>query len=144
VTALTWILLKGMASLLWAAAKLLLGAVRLLTGWAGRGAGRNISGRTAVRVRRQWDDQRIGAVRWSELSNVHWDSVSGGTQAQSPEPYIHAFVWCNKVKGTIAHSCIHGPGPHNIKVCLVKKDNSKAVWNRMLKLAGPRPAKRFW
>ena len=38
----------------------------------------------------------------------------------------------------------HGPGPHNIKVCLVKKDNSKEVWNRVLELAGPRPAKRFW
>jgi len=144
MASLLWTLAKGIASLLWVSAKLLLGAVRLVRGGAGLGAGRKIAGRTSVRIRRQWDDHRIGAVRWSELSNVHWDSVSGGTQAQSPEPYIHAYVWCNKVKGTIAHSCIHGPGPHNIKVCLVRKDNSKEVWNRALDLAGPRPGKRYW
>jgi hypothetical protein len=144
MASLMWTLAKGMAWLLWTLAKVLLGAIRLVRGGPGRGVGRRIAGRTPVRVRRQWDDHRIGAVRWSELTNVHWDSVSGGTQVESPEPYIHAYVWCDKVKGTIAHSCIHGPGPHNIKVCLVKKDNSGEVWKRMLELAGPRPAKRFW
>jgi hypothetical protein len=144
MVSLLWTLAKGMVWLLWALARLLLGAIRFVRGGAGQGVGRGIGGRTAVRVRRQWDDHRIGSVRWSDLSRPHWDSVSGGTQAESPEPYIHAYVWCDKVKGAIAHSCIHGPGPHNIKVCLVKKDNSHGVWKRMLELAGPRAAKRFW
>jgi|TARA_Y100000031_G_scaffold150563_1_gene190235 hypothetical protein len=140
IASLMWILVKGIASLSWVAAKLLLGAIRLVRGGVGRGAGR----RTAVRVRRQWNDHRIGVVRWSDLKSPRWDTVSGGTLARSPQPFIHSYVMCDRVRGDIAHSCAHGPGPHKIKVCLVKKDNTKEVWERMLELAGPRPAKRFW
>ena len=142
--ALMGTLVKVIGSLFWALARLMVGAVRLLTGGAGRDAGRSIRGRSAVRVRRQWNDHQIGVVRWSDTRDPHWDSVSGGTQARSPQPFIHAYVMCNRVKGDIAHSCAHGPGPHNIKVCLVKKDNSKEVWTRILELTGPKPAKRFW
>jgi hypothetical protein len=95
-----------------------------------------------VRVRRDWNDHRIGTVKWSELRDPRWDTISGGEQNPTPQPFIHGYVWCNLVQGNIAHSCAHGPGPHNIKVCLVKKDNSREVWSRLSAIVGPKPGKR--
>ena len=95
-----------------------------------------------VRVRRDWNDHRIGAVKWSDLRDPRWDSLSGGEQNPTPQPFIHGYVWCDIVQGDIAHSCAHGPGPHNIKVCLVKKDNSREVWNRLSAIVGPKPGRR--
>ena len=63
--------------------------------------------------------------------------MAGGTQIESRRPFMYGYVWCDKVRGDIAHSCIHGPPPHNIKVCLVKQDNSRDVWNRLIQIAGP-------
>ena len=122
--------------LFWTVAKFLSGAHAVQTG-RGREPGR----RAPVRVRRDWDDHRIGTVRWSELGNPRWDMVSGGTQTRTPEPFVHGYVMCDKVRGDIAHSCIHGPGPHNIKVCIVEKDNSRQVWDYLMKIVGSRPPK---
>ena len=37
-----------------------------------------------------------------------------------------------------------GPSPpHDIKVCLVKKDNSKEVWNRLSEIVGAKPSRRL-
>ena len=132
----------GLGWLLWTLVRLMAGAHPLQTGK--RGAGARITGRTAVRIRRDWNDRRIGTARWSALANPRWDNVSGGTQVRTPQPFVHAYVWCNKVKGDIAHSCIHGPGPHNIKVCIVKKDNSKEVWNHLMKIVGSKPPRRYF
>ena len=63
--------------------------------------------------------------------------MAGGTQIESRKPFIYGYVWCDKVRGDIAHSCIHGPPPHNIKVCLMKRDNSREIWNRLIQIAGP-------
>src|SRR5262249_35354697 len=52
--------------------------------------------------------------------------------------FIHGYVLCSDVEGGIAHSCRHGSGPHNIKVCVVKKDN-KDVWPKLVEIAGPKP-----
>ena len=121
---------------LWTVAKILSGAHAVQTG-CGREPGR----RAPVRVRRDWDDHRIGTVRWSDLGNPRWDMVSGGTQTRTPEPFVHGYVMCDRVMGDIAHSCIHGPGPHNIKVCIVEKDNSRQVWDYLMKIVGSRPPK---
>ena len=122
--------------LLWTVAKLLSGAHSLQTG-RGREPGR----RAPVRVRRDWDDYRIGTVRWSDLGKPRWDMGSGGTQTRTPEPFVHGYVMCDRVRGDIAHSCIHGPGPHNIKVCIVEKDNSRQVWDYLMKIVGSKPPK---
>ena len=137
----------GVVSVLWTALRLMVGDRPVQRKHAGsrpnQRLNKAISGRTPVRVRRQWNDQRIGTVRWSDLDHPRWDIVSGGNQVRSPQPFIHAYVSCGKVKGKIAHSCNHGPGPHNIKVCLVKKDNSKEVWNYLMKIVGKKPS-RGW
>jgi hypothetical protein len=101
-----------------------------------------ISDETVIVVRRQWNDRaRMATVRWAAVSGLRWDSVSGGVQAPAPQPFVHGYIWCDDVlAGELAHSCRHGPPPHEIKVCLTKKDNS-AVWEAIARVVGPRPAR---
>jgi len=95
-----------------------------------------------VYIRRQHKDWRIGCVSQNEINGLHWDRVSGGVGVVSPWPFIHGYVYCDRVRGEIGHSCIHGDGPHRIKVMLTKKDNSKPIFEWALNLSGPKPAKR--
>ncbi|MDA0264426.1 MAG: hypothetical protein O3A93_09425 [Chloroflexi bacterium] len=100
-------------------------------------AWRQTFGRSTVYVRRDWDDRGMGRVRWSDLHGHRWDTTAGGTQVENPLPLIHAYIWCDKVRGKIGHSCAHGEGPHNIKVCMLRQDNTRRNWRRLLELAGP-------
>ena len=43
------------------------------------------------------------------------------------------------MEGEIAHSCEHGPPPHNIKIVILKKDNRPEIFEKLLSVAGPRP-----
>ena len=126
VLKLTWRLLR---LVLW-----LLGLVFRLT--IGLAWGQTL-GRSTVYVRRDWNDRGMGRVRWADLHDPRWDIVSGGAQVENPLPLLHGYVWCDKVRGKIGHSCAHGPGPHNIKVCMLREDNSNRIWRRLLDLAGP-------
>ena len=135
---LTWVLGK----VLWFVLRHTICLPVALVGYGGRRSGR-LGTSAPVRIRRDWNDNRIGTVRWSDLENPRWDVISGGEQNHTPQPFIHAYVWCNKVSGNIAHSCVHGPPPHSIKVCLVRKDNSKIVWDRLLALVGSKPKPQF-
>jgi len=98
---------------------------------------RQTLGRSDVYVRRDWDDRGLGRVRWLDLHDPRWNTMSGGAQVENPLPLIHAYVWCDKVRGRIGHSCAHGAGPHNIKVCMLREDNTRRVWGRLLALVGP-------
>jgi len=98
---------------------------------------RQTLGRSDVYVRRDWDDRGLGRIRWPDLHDPRWDTMSGGAQVENPLPLIHAYVWCDKVRGRIGHSCAHGAGPHNIKVCMLREDNTRRVWGRLLALVGP-------
>lgn len=81
-----------------------------------------------VTVRRQWNDFATAEYRLSGIDGVHWDSVSGGVGAQALRPFLHGYVMCDgAVSGGVSHSCSHGPAPHRIKVCIVKRDNAPAV-----------------
>lgn len=90
-----------------------------------------------VFVRRQWNDWRVARVRASALDGLHWDTQSGGFGREggwgnvAPRPFLHAYVWCNEIVGEFGHSCMHGPPPHRIKVCVVKKDNTKSAYARL-------------
>lgn len=96
-------------------------------------------GDPAVYIRRQWNDWRIGEVGLSQLRNLDWDNLSGGVFKKAPHYFIHGYVWCDEVDGEIAHSCMHGYGPHSIKVCVVKKDNDNETFDRLLSVVGPKP-----
>lgn len=93
-----------------------------------------------VRVRRQWSDDRVGSVPRAGLANVHWDTVSGGVRAHSPWPFLHGYISCDSlVDGEVSHSGVHGPCPHRIKVCVVKKDNPGPVYAELEAQAGTKP-----
>jgi hypothetical protein len=93
-----------------------------------------------VKIRRQWNHWEIAEVELADLDQVHWDNVSGGVRAPANQYYLHGFVFCDRIKGEIPHSCAHGMAPHSIKVCIVKKDNDPKVLKRLEKGAGPKPA----
>ena len=88
-----------------------------------------------VNIRRQWNDYRIAEVDISDLSNLHWDDISGGVRARTPRPFIHGYMPCDSYNGDLADWCAHGRGPHSIKVCVIEKDNCKEVFVAVRKLA---------
>jgi hypothetical protein len=94
-----------------------------------------------VYIRRQWNDWRIGSVQLSQIEGLHWDDYSGGVWKRAPQLFIHGYVYCTDVDGEISHSCLHGPPPHRIKVCVVKKDNAPRVFEMLLAIVGPKPAR---
>lgn len=88
-----------------------------------------------IKVRRQWNNWRIAEVDLSDLTNLHWDKISGGVRAPAPRPFIHGNILCDAYNGDLAHSCAHGKRPHLIKVCITKKDNDKEVFAALRQLA---------
>ncbi len=77
-----------------------------------------------VYIIRQFNDYRIAEIPFDGLSGIRWDIISGGVNNIAPHPVVHAYVWCDKVIGDIAHFCQHGPPPHSIKIVILKSDNS--------------------
>jgi hypothetical protein len=93
-----------------------------------------------VIIRRQWNHWLTALVELADLEALHWDRVSGGVRAPAPQPFVHGFITCDKIKDDFAHSCRHGEGPHRIKVCIVKKDNL-SIWQEILDIVGPKPTR---
>jgi hypothetical protein len=87
---------------------------------------------TLVRVRRDWNDARREALfRLDQLRDFHWTDTAGGTGRKAPVQLLHAYVWCSDmISGDLAHSCEHGPGPHNIKICVPNGTNAE-VWREI-------------
>ena len=95
-----------------------------------------------VWVRRQWDDYRHAKYLLADVENPRWDTISGGIQKTTPQPFIHGYVWCgDMLEGELAHSCMHGEGPHRIKICVVRKDNTSSVFVKLQAMAGPKPTR---
>jgi len=82
-----------------------------------------------VVLRRHWNDWRRGINLLSDLRRFHRSWISGGARLPSPRPFVHAYVRCTDlVDGDLCHSCRHGPPPHEIKLWIVKKDSTPAVY----------------
>jgi hypothetical protein len=95
-----------------------------------------------VWIRRSWDDVgRKAEIPVSELDSVHWDTRSGGTQAPTPQPFLHGYINCLLISDSeVPHTGWYGgPCPHRIKVCVVMKDNTPEVFELLVKKAGPKP-----
>jgi hypothetical protein len=89
-----------------------------------------------VFVRRHWNDFRIAKIKATDLTDIHWSSISGGVGSASPRPMVSGYMLCDRiVEGELAHSCQHGPGPHSIKVVVVKKDNTPKTVKRLRAVA---------
>jgi hypothetical protein len=79
-----------------------------------------------IYVRRQPTDWKTGSVYYKDLEDFCWDMITGGTRIKTSNLHLFAYMWCDKViEGEVAHSGIHGPCPHRIKVCVLKTDNPK-------------------
>ena len=95
---------------------------------------------TLVVVRRQWNDWRQAKVKFSALDGIRWDRISGGVGAPAPQPFIHGYIWPDAiVEGEVAYSGRHQY--NTIKVCVVKKDNSREIFAKLVEIAGPKPGK---
>lgn len=82
-----------------------------------------------VYVRRQMDDYRVASIPISRMTGLRYDTVSGGVQTDS-SLLLYCSVWCTDLEGDIAHSCVHGKPPHEIKVCVLETDNED-LWNKI-------------
>ena len=93
-----------------------------------------------VIVRRQPSNHMTAKYPLSSFEDPHWDYISGGVRTTMfNQEFIYGYVLCTEaVEGEVAHSGIHGPCPHRIKVCALKKDNKK-IYNTLLEMAGPNP-----
>jgi len=93
---------------------------------------------TVIRVRREWKSRRIGEVRFGNIEDLHWARTSGGIGHRSPFVMMYGYMLCDRlVGGAPAHSCVHGEGPHRIKIVVVKKDNLKSVIAALMAPLGP-------
>ena len=90
-------------------------------------------------IRRNPTDWRRGTVEFSKIENLRWSTVSGGVKVSSFQPFIYGYAWCTDIDEDIAHSGIHGECPHQIKVCVVRKDNASDVYKKLLEIVGPKP-----
>jgi hypothetical protein len=94
-----------------------------------------------VKVRRQPQDWRLADYRLTDVSGLRWGKTSGGTQRRY-QLHVYGYVMCDAMlSGKIAHSCRHGPPPHNVKVCITRKYN-EGIWSLILESAGPKPLQK--
>jgi len=95
-----------------------------------------------VYIRRHYNDWSVGYVSQEEIEGLHWDTMSGGVGKSAMQAFIHGYVMCDCVRGEISHSCAHGEGPHRIKVVVIKKDNTKQIFDWAHSSAGEKPKKK--
>lgn len=97
---------------------------------------------TPIAVRRAPKDRKTALYRYGDIQDIRWDTFAGGIGRGTPYPMLFGYVWCDgMISGKVGHSCIHGPPPHQIKVCLIKMLNGP-VWPQILERAPPRPVKK--
>lgn len=82
-----------------------------------------------VYIRRQMGEPGVASVPINRISNLHYDTVSGGVQAAS-RPLLYGLISCTDKEGDTGHSCIHGMPPHDIKVCVLEEDNPE-LWSKI-------------
>jgi hypothetical protein len=104
-------------------------------------ANSDLNDSTVVTVRRQWNHTHMqGQVLLEHLHDFHWRRTGGGSVGGfgnvAPRPFIYARMRCDSLlEGEIAHSCRHGPPPHEILVCITKMDN-RNIYSALKELAG--------
>jgi len=65
------------------------------------------------------------SVPFSSLWHIHSRYVSGGVGRRTHYPALYARMSCGSIPpgAYFGHSCAHGPGPHEILVCITKIAN---------------------
>jgi hypothetical protein len=101
-----------------------------------------------VNVRRQPADYHIAKYDLELVSGLHWDDTSGGVHRISGFFSIYGYVPCNgMIEGELPHNS-NDHCPHDIKVCILKKDNNAKTYKQLVEMVGPNPnvgrAKKRW
>ena len=92
-----------------------------------------------VTVCRHPGDWHAAEYRMSDIHSLRWSQITGGVKRRTPYPMVMGYVRCDgMVSGELAHSCDHGPPPHSVKVCLIRKYN-QPHWGKILEFVGPKP-----
>ena len=90
-------------------------------------------------VRPDSRDWHVAHVPVVELSDVHWDRPASAAR-RDDAPLLCAFTSCDAV---VAGELPHGPGshphPHAVRVCILREDNDRVVFDRLILEAGPPP-----
>jgi len=90
-------------------------------------------------VRPDSRDWHVAHVPVVELSDVHWDRTASPVR-RDDAPLLCAFTSCDAV---VAGELPHGPGthphPHAVRVCILREDNDRVVFDRLILEAGPPP-----
>ena len=83
-------------------------------------------------VRPDWRDWHVAHVPIVDLSDLHWDHILGDADARPPAAILHGFVRCDSVvAGELPHLALGGPHPHSVRVCILKEDNDRHVFERL-------------
>ncbi|MFB3853429.1 MAG: hypothetical protein ACE148_06345 [Vicinamibacterales bacterium] len=94
-------------------------------------------------VRPDWADWHVAHVAMVDLRDVHWDHVAGHPPGDSPDPVLFGFTRCDAVvAGDLPHSHLGGNHPHDLRVCILREDNDRVVFDRLALEAGTRPHAR--
>ena len=91
---------------------------------------------TVVRHPGEW---RSIDIPFSLLEDFQLSSVSGGVGVPSAYPKLYARMFCTDIPedAEFAHTCEHGPPPHEILVCIIKSLNAgKLYWMLLSQAAG--------
>ncbi len=92
-----------------------------------------------VVIRSQWNAWPPATVLLDDLTGLHWGAWCGGEFQLSSNLFIMGYVLCDRIKGEFEHSCRSGEGPHRVEVCMLKRDNPRETYKKLLEIAGPKP-----
>ena len=86
-----------------------------------------------------FDKGRIGIIHFDDIKSVRWDNHAGGVAREfckfTKRNYLYCYVDCTDIVLEVDHTCQHGPPPHEIKVCVVKKYTPKDLYNKLVESA---------
>src|SRR5262249_9594181 len=86
-----------------------------------------------VIVRRRWNAADSAEVSVDSLWELHFRDEPGGMCRALPRAFLFARVWCDKLpEGTLLHQCRQEPPPpHELLVCILRSDNTAALYERL-------------
>jgi len=67
------------------------------------------------------------------LSGLHMALNAGGTREPLPRATVAGYMSCDRIPEgeDFGHSCLHGEGPHDIKVLVFKSHNAAGAYERL-------------
>ena len=88
-------------------------------------------------------DNTINEISISEIGNVHWDNISGGTQNKSGSYSLYGYIEYSLAAKLVKCSGRHDYGYNQAKICIPKRANSSSKYmdgyKELLKQAGDPP-----